>query len=1257
MKNVRIHGFLNLLFEIILFYLCFTSIALAQLLASPSLVSPADNTVNQPAPVILSWSAVQSASSYSVQVALDSAFTNLVVNQSGLSATSYTAVGLSQNTKYYWRASASTLLILSSWSNAWSFTTSSPPVIPGTPVLISPADSSVNQPATIILSWNASPNTNHYWIQISANQSFSNPIIGDSSITDTSYQANNLASSTTFYWRVKGLSSSSSGSWSNVWSFSTQSSQIQPPAQPTLVYPANGALNISTSATLSWNTSAGADHYWIQVASDPAFSNMIYTNYSLTGTSQQIQGLSNNVTYYWQVKAVNAGGQSPWSSQWNFNTVNLPATSLNVPSLISPSNGAVSNPDTITFSWSPVPNASKYHFQLSDSSEFYNLISDDSMLTDTSVQVFNLKPNKTFDWRVKAENSNSSSSWSNSRQVKTASNPPPSTLAAPSLASPPDGSVNIPVSLILKWNTVQGAASYSLQVALDANFNNLVVNQSGLQDTSYQVNNLLNGTKYYWRVGSSSLILFGGWSVVWEFTTVSNIVTLSAPSLITPANTSTNEPVNITFKWSSVKNTISYHFQLSANQSFNTLIINDSSVTDTIKQVLSLAYNKTYYWRVNALSGQTEGPFSSVWQFTTLDSSSSTLSSPELLSPYNASSDVALYPILNWHSVVNALSYHLQVSSDQSFNNIVFDDSAISVTYYQVGKLNSGTKYFWHVKAHDSSDYSSWSNSWYFTTQITTSNTPALISPADGSKNQSLSVVCVWDSVPGAKLYDLQLSNSPGIDTLVIDDSTISGTSVIVKNLFNSTTYFWHVRAKVNNIWQPFSSAWSFSTVISQPTYSNLDTSLTFPNYPDLSQYKSTDYKLVGIPGAGNIPINAFLKGNPFSDWLAYLDNGSPKNYLVAYNNSGNFVFSNGTGFWILKKGYLVIDTTVENTPLNSNGQAEIPLHSGWNILTDPFTYPVKWDTIKAVNGISEPLYLFNGTFGISSALSPYSGYYFFNSDNLISLKIPAILPAAFVQKIGNVNPPNKLNLDWKLNIKLSSRNYTDSLAWIGTSSLVQSDFNRLDFHKPRSIGSIPSVYFFNPDWNKAYPFFASSIKPEFDNYSEWNLTVSSKPGQILKLSLTGMDRIPDQFQVYLLNTNNNDQINLRKSNSYSFIPAYEITSLKILIGTSDAINKNLKANKQSDNFSLGNNFPDPFNNSTIIPVYLPERRNISLTVFNIVGQKIKTIINNMPIKGEHYYTWDGTDDEGNVVSSGIYFYRLLGVPDINLVKKMILLK
>ena len=70
-------------------------------------------------------------------------------------------------------------------------------------------------------------------------------------------------------------------------------------------------------------------------------------------------------------------------------------------------------------------------------------------------------------------------------------------------------------------------------------------------------------------------------------------------------------------------------------------------------------------------------------------------------------------------------------------------------------------------------------------------------------------------------------------------------------------------------------------------------------------------------------------------------------------------------------------------------------------------------------------------------------------------------------------------------------------------------------------------------------------------------------------------------------------------------------------------------------------NFPNPFNPSTTIDFSLPEGGMIDVSIFNIKGQKVKTLLNQEMEEGNHQIQWHGKDESGNSVSSGVYFYQL----------------
>ena len=75
--------------------------------------------------------------------------------------------------------------------------------------------------------------------------------------------------------------------------------------------------------------------------------------------------------------------------------------------------------------------------------------------------------------------------------------------------------------------------------------------------------------------------------------------------------------------------------------------------------------------------------------------------------------------------------------------------------------------------------------------------------------------------------------------------------------------------------------------------------------------------------------------------------------------------------------------------------------------------------------------------------------------------------------------------------------------------------------------------------------------------------------------------------------------------------------------------------------FALGQNYPNPFNPSTLIPYQLPTAGHVRLEVFNLLGQRLATLVEGMRSAGVHTAQWDATDTAGRAVGAGVYIYRL----------------
>jgi len=90
--------------------------------------------------------------------------------------------------------------------------------------------------------------------------------------------------------------------------------------------------------------------------------------------------------------------------------------------------------------------------------------------------------------------------------------------------------------------------------------------------------------------------------------------------------------------------------------------------------------------------------------------------------------------------------------------------------------------------------------------------------------------------------------------------------------------------------------------------------------------------------------------------------------------------------------------------------------------------------------------------------------------------------------------------------------------------------------------------------------------------------------------------------------------------------------------------------------YSLSQNYPNPFNPTTQIGYGLPKDSRVELKVFNIMGQEVTTLVNGWQKAGYRSVVWDGNDNSGHPVASGVYFYRLKA-EEFNFIKKMVLLK
>lgn len=157
------------------------------------------------------------------------------------------------------------------------------------------------------------------------------------------------------------------------------------------------------------------------------------------------------------------------------------------------------------------------------------------------------------------------------------------------------------------------------------------------------------------------------------------------------------------------------------------------------------------------------------------------------------------------------------------------------------------------------------------------------------------------------------------------------------------------------------------------------------------------------------------------------------------------------------------------------------------------------------------------------------------------------------------------------------------------------------------------------------------------------NLVFTVDNPAVTSVTLEGITtKSPDHSLTFVYRENTNGVTSFRKEQ-----PDFGQVSLALVAGAGDNLPKE---------YALEQNYPNPFNPSTNIALALPKAGKVEVSVFNVLGQKVNTLLSGELPAGNHTIVWDGRNSQGESVSSGIYFYRIVA-GDFSQTKKMMMLK
>lgn len=295
----------------------------------------------------------------------------------------------------------------------------------------------------------------------------------------------------------------------------------------------------------------------------------------------------------------------------------------------------------------------------------------------------------------------------------------------------------------------------------------------------------------------------------------------ASPSIVSPVNGSTAQPVNLTLSWNANLNATTYGVQVSTSSNFSSLLVNDIGVTTLTKSLTGLTQGTTYYWRINATNVSGTSPWSAVNSFSTIAPPVTAIpATPILSSPSNMARSQVTSPTLSWSAVTGAIGYGLQVSTDVNFLTTTINLTGITSINRTLNGLTNGTTYYWRVNASNSAGVSPWSSVFSFTTSApvvppggSILSVPTLQLPADRATGISRTPILTWTPIAGAVSYDVQISTSTAFTSNAVNLTGVPANSAQISTLLASRRlYYWRVRAVNGSAVSGWSAVRRFTT-------------------------------------------------------------------------------------------------------------------------------------------------------------------------------------------------------------------------------------------------------------------------------------------------------------------------------------------------------------------------------------------------------------------------------------------------------------
>ena len=415
----------------------------------------------------------------------------------------------------------------------------------------------------------------------------------------------------------------------------------------------------------------------------------------------------------------------------------------------------------------------------------------------------------------------------------------------------------------------------------------------------------------------------------------------------------------------------------------------------------------------------------------------------------------------------------------------------------------------------------------------------------------------------------------------------------------------------------PDSNYISINVYIKQPGEWKRDQNGNFIPLPNGSEQNA--YRIVSFP--------LFSTRTDAFNFLEYnLGKYNPRKWKAGYYYGDEDIYIDGirkgeikpgNAFFVIVKDpdkYLLSDAA---RTLKTDTVFKKQLIKGWNMLGNPFLFPVSVNAIKLDNGDPVTIYSYDGKWSVVDELKPWEGYVIYTS-SATELRIDPRI---------RTKQNKKKDEERYIRIIASCEDAIDDYNFAGFSDEAENDYDRSDIYEPPMMGDGISLYFPHYDWGRMSGKFTTDFRGSGNNRFDFEIFTGIKDQVKIRFDISGFN----VDNITLVHRDNGDVIRLKDNMEYNYSNDGFVHHFSIIAGDERYTEEEIK--KSLELFSLDVHLIST--SSIKIHYSVDFTGDFDISLYDFAGRKIEQIFKGRLAKGEGYFY------SGEEIKSGIYFVMM----------------